>query len=98
MSSLDLIQKAFYDSLDEINELLASEKKLEKSPTTVITGQSSPLDSLLLLNLIISIEEKLKLNKISTESLVEYIATSKERDVSVQMLTEFILRSGESHA
>ena len=98
MSSPELIQKAFYDSMDEINELLAPEKKLMKSPSTIITGESSPLDSLLLLNLIISIEEKLKQNKVSSESLVEHIATSKEPELSVQMLTDFILNYGETQA
>lgn len=98
MSTTTIVQKAFYESMDEINELLTGDKKLLKSPATFITGDSSPLDSLLLLNLIISVEEKLKTHKIPTKSLVEYIATRKTKEVSIQMLTDFILKSEEGNA
>jgi len=98
MRNPDLIEKAFYDSIDEINELLPVEKKIIKSPDTIIVGQSSSLDSLLLLNLIILIEEKLKQSRITTESLVDHIMIIKERNVSVQMLADFISNSQEFRA
>ena len=84
--------------MDEINELLSHDKKLLKAPSTIISGKSSPLDSLLLLNLIVSIEEKLKQESLSTNSLIEFMALSQEKELSIQMLTEFILKSGESNA
>jgi acyl carrier protein len=98
MSNRDLIEKAFFESFDELNEMLPFEKRLSKSFSTVVAGNSSPLDSLMLLNLMISVEEKLK-NRISLElSLVEFIANSKQNEVSLAMLTDYVERSGENRA
>ena len=52
----------------------------------------------MLLNLMISVEEKLK-NRISLEfSFVEFIANSKEPEISVEMLAEHLVNNGDQRA
>ena len=98
MSNRHLIESAFFDSFDELNEMLPVEKHLSKDASTVVAGESSHLDSLMLLNLMISVEEKLK-NRISMEfSLVEFIANSKEPEISVEMLAEYVVKNGDQRA
>lgn len=47
-----------YEVLDEINQERAPEEKIGKSPHTVLMGSSAKLDSLGLINLIVSAEDK----------------------------------------
>jgi acyl carrier protein len=98
MSKRHLIESAFFDSFDELNEMLPAEKHLSKDSSTIVAGESSHLDSLMLLNLMISVEEKLK-NRISLEfSFVEFITNSKESEISVEMLAEYVVNNGDQRA
>ena len=50
------IRDAVYRAIDEINELRPPEKQIPKAAETVIFSRSGPLDSLGLLNFIVSLE------------------------------------------
>lgn len=45
--------------IDELNMLSPPEAQLNKSPTTILLGEGGVLDSLGIINLIVSVEEKL---------------------------------------
>lgn len=53
------IVELIYDALDEINELLPDERKVPKSPETVLMGESGSLDSFGLVNLIVAVEQRI---------------------------------------
>ena len=48
------------DDVDEINQQLPKEQRLEKSIDTILSGQSGKLDSLGLVNLIVATEQKIE--------------------------------------
>ena len=54
------IIEVLYSAIDEINELKPLEEQLEKSLDTVLFGSSGKLDSLGLVNLIVTTEEKIE--------------------------------------
>ena len=49
-----------FAAVDELNQQLRKAQRLEKSPTTPISGTSATLDSLGLLNLIVQVEQQLE--------------------------------------
>jgi acyl carrier protein len=53
------ILAAIYDAIDEINELLEEEQKLEKSVDTALFDKSGKLDSLGLVNFVVAAEENI---------------------------------------
>ena len=55
-----MIEKAIYETMDKINRQLPVEQKLTKSKETILFGGSSTLDSLGLVNFIISTEQKIE--------------------------------------
>ena len=60
MEVKEKILKTIYKTIDETNEVLAPEKQLDKSPDTILFGQSGHLDSMGLVNFIITLEELIK--------------------------------------
>ena len=56
----ETIIRVIFDAIDETNEQLPIDQKVVKSTDTVLFGKSSELDSLGLVNLIISAEQKLE--------------------------------------
>jgi acyl carrier protein len=52
------IKKIIYDVIDEINEQLTEEKRLEKSSNTIIVGEGGVLDSLGVINFLVSLEDR----------------------------------------
>ncbi|NTS75376.1 hypothetical protein HR060_00740 [Catenovulum sp. SM1970] len=53
------IQTLIFQAIDELNAL-REEELIDKSPSTALYGQASPLDSVDLVNLLLSIEEFLE--------------------------------------
>ena len=51
---LDII----YQSLDEVNEQLPSDQRIQKSPDTTLVGRAGGLDSLGFVNFVALVEEK----------------------------------------
>lgn len=89
ISQHDKILLVVYEAIDEINRQLPSDKHLEKMPTTELYCESSVLDSLGLVNLILAIEDRLE------DSFGVYITIS---DQSVTSRSNNPFRSVESLA
>ncbi len=52
--------KSIYKAIDELNQQRPKEQHLEKSTDTVLFGKSGKLDSLGLINLIATVEQKIQ--------------------------------------
>ena len=55
------ILAVIYECIDEVNRMLPANTKLTTTVETVLAGDGGILDSLSLINLLVSLEEKLKL-------------------------------------
>ena len=55
------IENIIYQSIDELNDLLDNDQKLEKSLELKIFGNDSILDSLSTINFIVILEEKINI-------------------------------------
>ena len=81
MESTEVTKKKIIDILfsavDEINQALPKEKRLDKSPQTALLGAQAKLDSLNFVNLILSAEEKLSA-EFGTISLAEAIVADDQ--------------------
>ncbi len=52
--------QTIFDAIDELNQQLSAEQKVEKSLDTVLFGRSGQLDSLGLVNLIVMTEQNIE--------------------------------------
>lgn len=60
MSDREQILKIAYGAIDEINKLSSSDRKLDKRPDVKLYGKDGQLDSLMLVNLIVAIEQSIE--------------------------------------
>lgn len=60
MTKNERIIQAIFSAVDEVNQQLPKEQQLEKSIDTVLFGQSGRLDSLGLVNLIVTTEQRIE--------------------------------------
>ena len=60
MGNEERIQKGILSAIDELNEQLPRKQKIRKSVDSVLLGQKGGLDSLGLVNLIVSVEQKIE--------------------------------------
>ena len=60
MTTSERIRDAVYAAIDEMNQQLPEQTRLTKSPETVLMGESSQLDSLQMISLIITIEQEIE--------------------------------------
>jgi acyl carrier protein len=74
MTENDKIIRAVLEAIDELNEQLPKEKKLEKSLDTSLFGSGGSLDSLSMVSLVTSVEQKIEENFGITATLLEDIA------------------------
>ena len=54
----DQALRIVYDAIDIVNQQLPAARRLAKSPDTVIVGAGGPLDSLGIINFVVTLEEK----------------------------------------
>lgn len=59
-ASSDRVLKAISGAIDNVNQLLDKEEKIEKAPDTALFGPSGVLDSLGFVNLIVAVEQKIE--------------------------------------
>jgi acyl carrier protein len=71
------IEQLIYDSIDELNETLEIDNRIEKNLGTLLFGSESNLDSIDLVGLITIIEERVE------EEFNEYIPIADERALSL---------------
>ena len=60
MTERDKILKSIYNAVDEVNEQLPEGQSLEKSPSTVLLGESGKLESIDLVNILVATEENIE--------------------------------------
>jgi len=60
MLSHERILEAVYCAIDEVNQQLAEERRIDKSANTVLFGESGNLDSLELISLIVTVEQEVE--------------------------------------
>ena len=75
-----------YESLDEVNEQLPSDQRIQKSPDTILVGRAGGLDSLGFVNFIALVEEKCAHKYGITVSLME---TSSSEDAALENVKSF---------
>jgi|TARA_B100000959_G_C14891543_1_gene586942 acyl carrier protein len=76
MTERDKILKSIYEAVDEVNEQLPEDQALEKSPDTVLLGESGKLESIDLVNILVATEENIE------EAFDTPISITDERAVS----------------
>ena len=74
MINNEKIVQTVIEAIDELNEQLPKEEKLEKSSDTELFGSGGHLDSLGLVSLVTTVEQKLEENFGMTATLLEDIA------------------------
>ena len=75
-----------YESLDEVNEQLPSDQRIQKSPDTILVGRAGGLDSLGFVNFIALVEEKCAHKYGITVSLME---GSSSEDAALENVRSF---------
>lgn len=75
MEPQDKIIELIYAAIDEVNSAREPDNALEKSPETLLIGGSTSLDSIGLVNLIVSLEEGIERNFHKTITLIDAFAT-----------------------
>jgi len=86
----DKILKIIFDSVDEINKMLAKELQLEKLQETLLAGENGNLDSLGLINFIVEVEGRVK-NDFGLElNLIEVLDSPENPMSSIGRLVKFI--------
>jgi acyl carrier protein len=78
MTTEERVVKAIFSAIDEVNQQLPREQRLEKSTHTVLLDESGKLDSLGLVNLIVSTEQNIEEEFGIAISLVDEEALSQE--------------------
>ena len=53
-----LAQSLIYAAVDDTNEMIPEDRRINKSYDTILIGKNSPMDSLALINLLVSLEDK----------------------------------------
>jgi acyl carrier protein len=86
------ITQVIFHVIDEINQQLAENQRIEKSMATTLLGKSAVLDSLGLVNLIVTVEEEIEEQFGVNITLADERAISQERSPfrTIETLMEYI--------
>jgi acyl carrier protein len=92
MNKIERITQIIFHAIDQVNLQLSDGEKIEKSLNTELLGQSSTLDSLGLVNLIVAVEEGVQDGFGETITLANEHAMSSENSPfkNVQSLVAYI--------
>lgn len=92
MTVRETIARVIYNAIDEVNQQKAEEARLQKSPETVLLGDSGELDSLGLINLTVAVEDNFENEFGYSISLTDERARSHETNPfqSVETLVDYI--------
>ena len=93
MSNSDRVMELIFDAIDEINNQLSTEEQLPKTAESPLFGSSSKLDSIGLVNLIVSIEQRLEEELDLQLTLADEKAMSQKNSPfrTVSTLVEYII-------
>ncbi len=100
MTSSQPVIDAVYSAVDDLNEILGADERLEKSPDVALIGTDARLDSLGLVNLIVLVEEKVQQRFGVGITLVDERAMSQSRSPfrTLGSLTDFVEEQMTDHA
>jgi acyl carrier protein len=92
MDKFDAIKEIVFTAIDEVNQQSLKEIQVQKTIETPLTGGAS-LDSMALVNLILSIEDKVEKEFGVSISLFDELASSSEDDPfeNVKSVIDYIL-------
>jgi D-alanine--poly(phosphoribitol) ligase subunit 2 len=87
------IEKIIYSVIDELNEDLGDQNKLEKSKSTILLGKGAQIDSLGFVNLVASIEDHIEEETGLVLTLVNENSISVEPSPfrTIETLVEYML-------
>src|SRR5262245_35530232 len=90
--SRDRIRETIYASIDELNQTLPADRRLDKAPGTALFGTEGKLDSMGLVTLIVSIEQRVADDLGVAITLADEKAMSQRNSPfrSVEALTDYI--------
>lgn len=79
---LEAITHLIFNAIDQVNELLPSERCLEKTPETILSNKSeqSSLDSLGMVNFIVALEQLISEEMGVSVSLADDLIISEEQN------------------
>jgi len=60
MECFEQITRMIYDAIGEVNEMLGADQAIEKSPDTVLIGETGTLDSVSFVTLAVAVEENVE--------------------------------------
>ncbi len=89
---IDNIYKSIYKSIDEVNSQMSKDEQLIKSPDTVLYGESSSLDSIGLINIIVTVEQNIEDDFEKSITLADQKAMSQKQSPfkTVESLAKYI--------
>ena len=93
MTTNERVIQAIFSALEEVNQQLLKEQRLEKSIDTVLLGESGHLDSVGLVTLIVATEEKIEEEFGVSITLTDKRALSQKESPfkTIGMLTNYIV-------
>ncbi len=99
MDQTSRILNAIYKAIDEINQQLPADKRLGKSPDTVLYSKSGVLDSLGFVNLILTTEDSIADEFGVTINIADKVAAKSETNPfrTVTTLSDYIGSLLEPH-
>ena len=89
---IDNIYKSVYKSIDEVNSQMSKDEQLIKSPDTVLYGESSSIDSIGLINIIVTVEQNIEDDFEKSITLADQKAMSQKKSPfkTVESLAKYI--------
>ena len=89
---IDNIYKSIYKSIDEVNSQMSKDEQLIKSPDTVLYGESSSIDSIGLINIIVTVEQNIEDDLEKSITLADQKAMSQKQSPfkTVESLAKYI--------
>ena len=89
---IDNIYKSIYKSIEEVNSQMSKDEQLIKSPDTVLYGESSSIDSIGLINIIVTVEQNIEDDFEKSITLADQKAMSQKQSPfkTVESLAKYI--------
>lgn len=84
------VLNTLYDAIEQVNSVLSKKMQLEKSPNTVIIGDSGQLDSLGFINFVTAVESKVKESFDISLDLINQDILLQNSLLTIDSLTEHI--------
>ncbi len=98
MECYEQITLLIYDAIGDVNAMLKPDQALERSPDTVLVGESAKLDSLGFVNFVAALEENLQRIFEKDISLVDVMLFGEQNEWTVASLAKRIRELVDSGA